>query len=100
MEIPGWAPIAKKRLKGCPGAQLVNGQWYMPSLGCDSLEAALEDLYLDAVLALYYYTTFDGKGGQRFGYGKTGDEAIAVLREFGIVDEMGHVVEGVSRGGS
>jgi hypothetical protein len=70
MEIPGWAPIAKKRLKSCPGAQLVNGQWYMPSLGCG------------------------------FGYGKTGDEAIAVLREFGIVDEMGHVVEGVSRGGS
>ena len=99
MDIPGWEPITNEQLKDGPELQIVNGQWYRPRLGCDSLQAVIEDLYLDGVFALYHYTTFDGKGGQRFGYGKTGDDAIRVLKEFGIIDESGHVVDGISKGG-
>lgn len=93
MKIPGWEPISNKQLEDCPGAQIVNGQWYMPLQGCDSLQAVLEDLYLDALLGIWLRTSYE-KDGNRYGNCTSeAEEAEPILKEFGIIDIRGNVIK-------
>lgn len=41
--LPGWVPIVPEVAGRTDGAQVVNGQWYAPAWGCDSLQHMIDD---------------------------------------------------------
>lgn len=100
MKIPGWEKITNKQVKDVPGAQIVNGQWYR-AIGCDSLQATLWDMWLVGVLELWERESIvmmcvkSGKKSRKIPFGRRDvAEAEKTLREFGIIDEKGNVIEG------
>lgn len=42
--MDGWQKIIDdKEVKDYPQAQIVNGEWYFPTYGCDSLQMAIQE---------------------------------------------------------
>lgn len=92
-EIPGWELCGPPRALIGTGAQYVHGEWYIPKVGCNSLQK-LVDEWLESLWRAYYHCTFTGKGGRRFGYVSDGDHAISVLGQWGLLDEDGQRIDG------
>lgn len=95
-QIPGWEPVSKadvdtkKGLYNC--AQLVEGKWYIPKWGCDSL-TMLVDEWLESVWYEYHACTYTWKDGSAHGMVSNGRDTIRRLKGFGLLDDDGRVIE-------
>lgn len=98
VDIPGWRPIDAAEIyelcvmEDCPHTEMVNGQKYTPIDGVHSLQVVVDE-WLESLRTSYHHCTFTGKGGQRFGYGSDGDHAIRILREWGLLDKKGELID-------
>lgn len=90
-KIPGWEQIEHGQVKYCPRAQYVNGHWYQPATNRLSLQM-LVDEWLNAVEGAYLNSGgfVDGKWVP---HNSTGTDTQKVLREWGLVDDKGRVIE-------
>ena len=92
--IPGWEKCDGADVR-TQGAFLVNGQWYRPAFGRDSLQK-LHDAYLEVWQTVYAYLSYeDYRGsGKRGATVSDGEEAIEKLKEWGVVDDNGDLIHG------
>jgi len=89
-EILGWEPITPEQAKDMPGAQLVEGIWYMPLFGHESLAWFLEEEYFPA-LSFIWEAHSCVRGGERVGIVSDARHAGRILKEWDKLDEEGNV---------
>ncbi len=71
---------------------MVNGHWYMRACGDGSLQKVVDE-WLESVLTLWFCTSFEKDGVRRGNCTSESEYAEATLREWGLIDEKGMVIE-------
>lgn len=89
-DIPGWKRVSKLIGLQMDESQQVDGSWYIPEDGAQSLQK-LVDEWMEELWSAYHFHTYVGKGGERVGVVSDGKHALRILKEWGKVDEQGHV---------
>lgn len=97
-KIPGWKPVSNEEVQAAVTAgelpyQQVNGQWYEMESGPANSLQKLVDEWIDGLWFKYHHGTATRNDGTVYGYVSDGVEAVRILKEFGLLDERGRVIE-------